>query len=37
MHGDKIKAIVKMLKSPLKNPIGKQWIEDEKKLRSLGS
>jgi len=37
MHRDKIKAIVKMLKSPLKNPIGKQWIEDEKKLRSLGS
>jgi predicted kinase len=37
MHGDKIKTITKMVKSPLKNPIGKQWIEDEKKLRSLGS
>ena len=35
MHNDKIKAVTKMIKAPLKNPIGKQWIEDAQKLKRL--
>ena len=36
-HADKLRAVMQFLKKPLKNSVGKQWIEDEKKLRSLGS
>jgi predicted kinase len=35
MHSDKIKAVNKMIKKPVQNPLGKQWIENEKKLRGL--
>jgi predicted kinase len=35
MHNDKIKAVNKIVKAPIKNPIGKQWIENEKKLRGI--
>jgi len=36
MHADKIKAATRLVKSPLKNPIGRKWIQDQLKLKSLG-
>jgi hypothetical protein len=30
MHGDKIKAIEKIIKSPVKNPKGKEWIRSQR-------
>jgi len=36
MHADKIKAAVRLVKKPLRNPIGKKWIQDQLKLKSLG-
>lgn len=35
MHKRKINTINKIVKQPVKNPIGKQWIEAEKKLRNI--
>ena len=34
MHGDKIKAVEKFIKSPIKNHIGKQWVENELKIKN---
>jgi len=36
MHADKIKAASRLVSKPLKNPIGKKWIQDQLKLKSLG-
>lgn len=30
MHGDKIKAVEKIVKSPVKNPKGKEWINQQR-------
>lgn len=35
LHKDKLNAVMKFLKQPIKNPLGKQWIEGEKKLRGI--
>lgn len=36
MHADKIKGVSRLVSKPLKNPIGKKWIQDQLKLKSLG-
>jgi len=36
MHADKIKAVSRFVNKPLKNSIGKKWIQDQLKLKSLG-
>lgn len=35
MHAKKIRAAERFVKSPVKNPIGKKWIENELKLRKI--
>lgn len=36
MHAQKISAATKFVKKPIKNRIGKKWIQDQLKLKSLG-
>ena len=36
MHSNKISIINSFINKPIKNPIGKQWIENELKLKKLG-
>jgi len=36
MHADKIKAVSRFVNKPLKNSIGKKWIQDQLKLKALG-
>jgi len=36
MHAEKIKAATKFVKKPVKNRIGKKWIQNQIKLKSLG-
>ena len=34
-HKDKLGPMKAFLNKPLKNPIGKQWIENQKKIRNI--
>ena len=36
MHAEKIKAATKFVKKPVKNRIGKKWIQNQIKLKKLG-
>ena len=36
MHSNKISVINNFINKPIKNPIGKQWIDNELKLKKLG-
>jgi len=36
MHKDKIKAISRLTNKPLKNKVGKKWIQDQLRMKSLG-
>lgn len=36
MHSDKISNAMKFVKTPIKNRIGKKWVQDQLKLKSLG-
>jgi len=36
MHADKIKATSRLVSKPLKNKIGRKWIQDQMRMKSLG-
>ena len=36
MHSDKVSNALKFVKTPIKNRIGKKWVQDQLKLKSLG-
>jgi len=36
LHKSKVKSVMGFVNKPVKNPIGKSWIENQKKIKSLG-